>query len=160
MQLELREDGQDILSISISSTCQHLSGGKCCCFLCRYFFMKLDFNRTIWLAVKLPSCEINRTIPLIGTCQVHHHSLYPYPHKREEKQKENLFVDLILCPLFVYDTEWAHLLNSLCCGSYMGCLSSLGQIKAWRRISFPQCLSSDPKPNSNLMCDIAREMVF
>lgn len=36
VQLELSVAGQDIfLSIPLSSMCQHLSGGKCCCFLCR-----------------------------------------------------------------------------------------------------------------------------
>lgn len=47
VQLQVSEAGQDIfLSISVSSTCQHLNGGKCHCFLCinRYFFYYISLT--------------------------------------------------------------------------------------------------------------------
>lgn len=60
VRLELSEAGQDIfLSISISSPCRRLNGGKCSCFVGRWFVIKPHFNRAHWLAVSLASCEIN-----------------------------------------------------------------------------------------------------
>lgn len=136
VRLELSEAGQDIfLSISISSPCRRLNGGKCSCFVGRWFVIKPHFNRAHWLAVSLASCEINEVTyanwDQSGTASFIK-SIDPWEEEKKQEAGRCLWGPQFV-PTFCICYQLDSSCLNLCAVAFTRfVLSSSGQTETWR----------------------------